>query len=291
MDLKTFLEETLGLVAAEARAKGLALSLEQDAGLPPGVLADSGRLRQVMLNLLGNAIKFTRSGGIEVKVDYVRDAECLRIAVADTGVGIPTKDRGRLFQRFSQVDGSNTREHGGAGLGLAISKGLVEMMGGEIGVESDAGRGATFWFTITAPVVALKPDTPPSKSENWESAPLKLLVVDDVAVNRELIMAMLAPFGLHLSEAVSGAEAVEAAMLSRYDLILMDVQMPGMDGLAATRAIRANSDQNRATPILAVSANVLSAQVEACHEAGMNGHIAKPIDPRDLLTQIATWTR
>jgi CheY-like chemotaxis protein/anti-sigma regulatory factor (Ser/Thr protein kinase) len=291
-ELSPFLNETLGLITAEAERKGLALKLEYADPVPAALEADSGRLRQVLLNLIGNAIKFTPKGGVTVTVAYKGSPDQqLKVVVTDTGPGISDEHLDRLFQRFSQIDGSNTREHGGAGLGLAISKGLVEMMGGEIGVESQPGRGASFWFTVAAPACETVTPPPSPSSEDWESGPLKVLVVDDVAVNRELIKAMLAPFDLELSEAGNGAEAVNAAMLNTYDLILMDLQMPGMDGLAATRAIRRNSESNRETPILAVSANVLPSQVEACRQAGMNDHIGKPINPSDLLGKIAAWTQ
>jgi PAS domain S-box-containing protein len=291
-DLAPFLEETLGLVSAEAARKGLALKLEIAEPKPARLTADSGRLRQVLLNLLGNAIKFTPAGSVTVNIAHETDlGGRLRVRVTDTGPGISGEHLDRLFQRFSQIDGSNSREHGGTGLGLSISKGLVEMMGGEIGVDSRPGQGASFWFTVAAPISEPAMAAEPPPDEDWERGPLKVLVVDDVAVNRELIKAMLAPFDLDLSEASNGADAVDAALRHSYDLILMDLQMPGMDGLAATRAIRANCEPNRSTPILAVSANVLPAQVEACLRAGMNDHIGKPIDPRDLLSKIAAWTQ
>jgi PAS domain S-box-containing protein len=289
-DPKAFVEETVELLRAQARAKGLALSVEASGALPAAVRADSGRARQVLLNLLGNAIKFTASGAVTVKVSYLADSGArLRIAVSDTGVGIPAERADRLFQRFSQVDGSIARRYGGTGLGLAICKSLTELMGGEIGVDSEIGRGSTFWFTIAAPTATLEAPAAADEAGDWTVGPARILVVDDTAVNRELVSALLSPFDVHLTEAASGAEAVNAALITAFDLILMDMQMPGMDGLAATRAIRATAELNRATPIVALSANVLPAQVAACHEAGMDDHIAKPIDPDELLGKIALW--
>jgi CheY-like chemotaxis protein len=245
----------------------------------------------VLLNLLNNAIKFTARGSVRLAVSYSADGGGrLRVSVSDTGVGVPEEALGRLFQRFSQVDGSTTRQYGGTGLGLAISKALVETMGGAIGVESHAGVGSTFWFHIAAPPANLTPSAIKPDDHGFEIAPARILVVDDVATNRELVRTMLSPFGHVVTEASGGAEAVQAAMHSVFDLILMDLQMPGMDGLAATRAIRSTCRLNQATPILAVSANVLPENQDACRAAGMDDHIAKPLDPAELLTKVSAWT-
>ena len=163
-------------------------------------------------------------------------------------------------------------------------------MGGEIGVESGEGRGSTFWLTIAAPAATLETPTAVEESGDLTLGPVRILIVDDTSVNRELVSAMLSPFDVHLTEAASGAEAVEAARGAAFDLILMDLQMPGMGGLAATRSIRSTSGLNRATPIVALSANVMPAQVAACRDAGMDDHIGKPIDPKELLGKIALWT-
>jgi CheY-like chemotaxis protein len=281
-ELATFLDETVDLVRPRAVEKGLTLRLELPPDVPAFLSADAARLRQVLLNLITNAVKFTAAGGVAVAAGY--DAGQLRVEVTDSGPGIPPDAARRLFLRFSQVDDSNTRAHGGSGLGLAICKGLVEMMGGEIGLQSLPHHGSTFWFTIPAAPMATTAGPPA-----FEARPLSILVVDDVAVNRELIGAMLAPFDIAVTTATGGAEAVEVACARAFDLILMDLQMPGMDGMAATKAIRANCDVNCTTPILAISANVLASQVEAARQAGMNDHIAKPINPTELLTKIGEW--
>jgi PAS domain S-box-containing protein len=286
-----FLEETIDLMRPRAADKGLTLRLELAADLPDRLVADAARLRQVLLNLLTNAVKFTSAGGVTVTAGY--DQGQLRVEVTDTGPGIAPDAAGRLFQRFSQLDDSNTRIHGGSGLGLAICKGLVEMMRGEIGLQSLPNAGSTFWFMVPAAaaarVVAATPGPAASDRSLDLEGQLSILVVDDVAVNRELICTMLAPFHFSVTTAASGVEAVEAACARAFDLILMDIQMPGMDGMAATKAIRANSDVNRTTPILAISANVLSPQVEAARRADMDDHIAKPINPTELLTKISEW--
>ncbi|HEV2363596.1 MAG TPA: ATP-binding protein [Caulobacteraceae bacterium] len=289
-DVPRFLEETADLVRGSANARGLEILVDLRKTAPRAVIGDAARLRQVMLNLLTNAVKFTDDGRVTVTADYLPDNERLIVAVSDTGAGIAPELAGRLFQRFSQIDPSNTRQHGGAGLGLAICKGLIEKMGGDIGVKSAPGAGSTFWFAIPAPLTDAQPmpaDEPPPEITVGRA---RILLVDDVAVNRELVIAMLGDFEVDIVEAVSGAEAVEASLQQRFDLVLMDVQMPGMDGLAAAAAIRANSEINRATPIVALSANVLPAHVEACLAAGMNDHVAKPVLPRQLLAAIARWT-
>jgi CheY-like chemotaxis protein len=210
--------------------------------------------------------------------------------VTDTGRGISPALQDRLFKRFSQVDGSINRGHGGAGLGLAICKGLVELMGGSIGVRSAPGRGSTFWFTLEAPPA----EQPRRDGEpNTFGPPLAahILVVDDVAVNRLLVRAMLEPLGYTLEEADSGQEAIAAAARQPFDLILMDLQMAGVDGLQATRQIRSTPGFNYDTPIVALSANVLAGQIAECRTAGMNDHLAKPIIPAALVSTIARWTQ
>ena len=285
--LQPLLDETLGLVRDEAGRKGLALDLEIDPTTPTHLLADPGRVGQVLVNLLNNAVKFTQAGGVVVRVAHAAGDEMLRVEVQDTGIGIPEALHGRLFQRFSQVDGSNARTFGGAGLGLAICKGLVELMGGEIGLKAREGEGSTFWFTLAAPA-ALPIRTCPDEAQPDLRAG-KVLVVDDIEANRDLVADLLAPHGLVLTMATGGQAAVEAARRERFDAILMDLQMPGMCGMAATRAIREGSDANRHTPILALSASVLPADVEACRAAGMDDHIAKPIDAADLVRKLARW--
>jgi CheY-like chemotaxis protein/anti-sigma regulatory factor (Ser/Thr protein kinase) len=282
----------MALVAAQAAAKGLDLRARLDVDLPASLEADSSRARQVLLNLLTNAIKFTDAGAVTVLASYLAGEQRLRLAVADTGCGVPHDKLDRLFERFSQVDGSVSRRHGGTGLGLAICKNLVELMGGEIEVESAQGAGSTFSFTIPAPLTVARRQreaAAPMDLAAADSDPAHILIVDDLPANRELVRVLLEAMGHTVKEVSNGDAAVAAAMGTRFDLILMDLQMPGTDGAAATRRIREASELNRRTPIVALSANVLADQVAQCHAAGMNDHIAKPIKLEELVEKVARW--
>jgi signal transduction histidine kinase/ActR/RegA family two-component response regulator len=287
---ETFIRETVELAGAQAQAKRIALRVStRRQRLPDALVADAPRLRQILLNLITNAIKFTERGGVRVFASYAETAQMLKIEVKDTGVGISAERLPMIFDRFSQADGSVNRRYGGTGLGLAICQGLAQAMGGEIGVESAEGRGSTFWFTIAARAASAV-EAPEGEETVRDQPPARILIVDDVAANRELVGAMLAAFGHRLAEAAGGAEAVEMASRAPFDLILMDMQMPGMDGLAATHAIRQSRTINRATPIIALSANVMPGQIEACLRAGMDDHVGKPIVPAELVAKVARWT-
>ena len=280
------------IVAAQAAAKGLTLTahIDEDA---PALVGDAPRLRQVLLNFLSNAIKFTREGAVELALTcQVEDDRCrLRVEVRDSGIGIDEEHIGALFTRFTQADASVSRQFGGTGLGLAISKQIVEAMGGQIGASSVAGEGSVFWFEVDLPraeewAATAEPDASPTLDR-----PIRALVVEDNAVNRELITTLLSPFGIEIDTACDGAEAVEAVGRRSYDVILMDMQMPVMDGLTATRRIRALADRDAArTPIIAMTANVLPEQVARCREAGMDDHLGKPINLPLLLQALDRWT-
>jgi len=299
VNVAEFVRLTVDLLGAQAEAKGLHLEVQIAPDTPSWVLLDSGRVRQILLNLAGNALKFTETGRISVSL-APDGPGALKFMVTDSGPGISLDLRGRLFERFSQVDGSISRDHGGTGLGLAISKGLVDLMGGSIGVEFVSHTGSIFWFTLPAPLAtdplavaapAAKPGVQRTVDLSAPRAPVHILLVDDVPVNRVLVRAMLEPLGYSFEDAASGREAVDAAMARPFDLILMDLQMPGMGGLEAARAIRATAEINRDTPIVALSANVMAEQIADCYAAGMNDHLAKPISPANLLATVARWTQ
>jgi PAS domain S-box-containing protein len=290
LSVRRLVDETVGLIAIQAAAKGLQLHAELDAGAPELVVGDIARIRQVLLNFLSNAVKFTEKGAVTVKTSWRRGrgGGRLKLSVMDTGAGIARSNVGRLFERFSQAEVSINRTHGGTGLGLAISKGIVELMGGKIGVKTRPGQGSTFWFELPMQTAAASPAA--GEAETRIDCPqLRLLVVDDTAVNRELVRLMLQPLGLQIEEACGGAEGVKAAMTQPFDLILMDVRMPGVDGLEATRVIRAASEANRLTPILALTADVQPENAAACRAAGMNDILAKPIVAGELIAEIVHW--
>ena len=281
------------LLAEQASAKGLALSVRTEGEVRP-LTGDSARLRHVMLNFLSNALKFTQVGGVSVTVHQAPagpDADRLRVEVADTGIGLAPEQVDHLFDRFTQADASVSREYGGTGLGLAIAKRNLDLMGGLIGAESRLGEGATFWFELVLPRAEALVEEVEAVAPEALERPLRLLLVEDVAVNRELILTLLRPFEIEIETAENGALAVEAMETGAYDLVLMDVQMPVMDGLTATRAIRARgTTAARATPIIAMTANVLPEQVETCLAAGMDDHLGKPISPAALLAVLSRWS-
>ncbi|TWA86324.1 PAS domain S-box-containing protein [Azospirillum brasilense] len=285
--IRDLIANCAAVLRLEAEAKGLTLHAAVAPDVPEWLSGDPDRLRQVVLNLLANAVKFTEHGGVGLTIVKIADTPAgphLTINVTDTGIGIPTDRQGQLFQRFSQID----RSRGGTGLGLAISRRLVEMMGGTVGVQSQAGVGSTFWLSLV-----LRESDPPARGRPPCAAdllvvrrPLRILLAEDLAMNRELTVAMLRGVGHRVDTVTDGRQAVQAVQRGVYDLVLMDVHMPEMDGHAATRAIRALPPPVGAIPILAMSASALPDEVRRCQDAGMNGHIAKPVDRRAMLVAI-----
>ncbi|MBK1658831.1 hybrid sensor histidine kinase/response regulator [Paracraurococcus ruber] len=281
----TLLRQCLALSEAPAAAKGLRLLLDLDPALPPWLSGDVTRIRQVLGNLLSNAVKFTERGGVTLRA-RVQDAPRpglvgLRLEVQDTGIGIPIASQSRLFTLFEQAEGG--RRFGGTGLGLAVSRRLMKAMGGRIGVRSEPGLGSIFWADLALPVAAAP--APAERGGAEPGPPLAILVVDDVAANRVLISAYLSAAGHAVTLASGGVEAVAIAERRRFDAIVMDVNMPGMDGLEATRRLRAGSGPNLRTPILALTAGATSDDRQRTQAAGMSLHLTKPVD-RLMLLQV-----
>ena len=278
--------EALLMFAPLAQDKGISLDFEQLGDLPPHVQLDPHRLRQILLNLIGNAIKFTDAGSVGLSVSHDTAVSALSVSVRDTGSGMDEQQCSRLFQRFSQVDASSTRKHGGTGLGLAICKGLSEAMGGAITVTSLVGSGSAFSFTVSAPVVALTQDRVTEASESvFDLDGLRLLVVDDNPINREIVSTLIGRLGVEVFEAASGSEAITIAGQLPFDIILMDLRMPGMDGEQAALAIKSQPGPNQSVPILGFSAD---AQVELGDMPGFDGLVAKPIVLIELIKAIAS---
>ncbi|WP_426216430.1 PAS domain S-box protein [Methylobacterium sp. NFXW15] len=286
--LSLLIDNTLSIVRGFAQTKGLALAVTADPAIPAWVRGDEDRLRQVLLNLLNNAIKFTPSGRVDLAISLSgtrNDTVDLDFRVSDTGIGIPADKQDRLFRRFSQVDGSYRRAHDGTGLGLSICKSLVELMGGAIRVESAEGKGASFSFTICLPR-AEAPAQTQSAVENRVRISRRLLLAEDVPLNQDLARAILESEGHVVDVVADGAAAVRAVETNAYDVVLMDVQMPVMDGVSATRAIRALDGAKAGIPIIALTANVLPQQVAEFRAAGMGGHVGKPFARVELLDAI-----
>jgi CheY-like chemotaxis protein len=292
------LSSVVDLFAPLAHDKGLQLSMEFDPSLPAWVKGDAGRIRQVLLNLIGNAVKFTDSGHVKVRAKrepgLSDDRPGLSLEVEDTGIGISPEALPRLFTPFFQADQSNRRRFGGSGLGLVISKRLTEAMGAELYVESEPGRGSTFLFKLPLEPLSHSPGALLSEmAASHLPAPLKgkVLLVEDNPVNRTLAVAMLNRLGIEPTEAENGLAALQAMDGTSFDMVLMDCQMPVMDGFEATRAIRAREHGQLVTrtPIVAITANALSGDSERCLQAGMDAYLAKPYTLKALRATLAPW--
>jgi signal transduction histidine kinase/CheY-like chemotaxis protein len=289
-DLEDLCRSTLELFAPQAGAKDLELDFRMDSvtsALMPALLIDPDRVRQILLNMVGNAVKFTSTGGVRVTAAWNARSERLRVSVSDTGAGIPVDKLDQLFQRFSQIDGSATRNHGGTGLGLAICKGLCEAMGGSVGAESTLGRGSRFWFEIAAPAVHATETAPAAKVATITASldGLRVMVADDHPANRELAKLFLTGMGAQVIEAEDGVEAVTLAGQERFDLILMDLRMPRMGGHDAMKAIRTGHTLCGDTPILAYTADGDGDSPRLMAE-GFAGVVAKPLVSGDFLRTV-----
>jgi CheY-like chemotaxis protein/HPt (histidine-containing phosphotransfer) domain-containing protein len=296
IDVQSVAAACIELVRPDAEQKRLVLSLDASAGAPRHIVADAMRLQQILVNLLGNAVKFTSAGSVAVRVLPVPDDCGVRIEVADTGPGIPADQRARLFQDFARLDNAATRGAEGAGLGLALSARLAAFMDGRMGLEDRPGGGSIFWLELPttnagaalamAPGVAGLPAPDGEGESEGESRAMTILVVDDILMNRDIAGSILAAAGHHVTCVEGGAEAITAVAATGFDVVLMDVRMPEMDGLEATRRIRALEGPHRHVPILALTAQAFTEQIAECRRAGMNGHLGKPFDADSLLAAV-----
>jgi signal transduction histidine kinase/CheY-like chemotaxis protein len=295
--LATKLQAIHAMLKPVAEDKSLAFWLKLDPNLPQRVISDPLRLQQILVNLIGNAMKFTQYGAISLKVSLRQDGQLL-FEVIDTGIGISEAGQKKLFKAFSQVDGSSTRSFGGTGLGLVISKQLVDLLGGEIGFESVEGKGSRFYFAIPfelaeAQVESVKAETDERSDKQQKPAvaldQAKVLVVEDNAINQKLMLALLAKIGIKADLAEQGEQALEKLAQQAYDIVLMDCQMPIMDGYEATRQLRAQDGLNHGVPVIAVTANAMLGDRELCLQAGMDDYLTKPVNPALLKTTLEKW--
>ena len=305
-DLRSVIHEVEDLLAPEAREKKLTFGTDVADDLPQRLVGDAGRLRQILTNLVGNAIKFTGRGSVEIRARLLRqedDRASFRIEVRDTGIGIPPERHAAVFQRFVQAESDTMRRYGGTGLGLAISRQLVELMGGRIGLDSRPGTGSAFWVEFELPVAVAAvgargsygkdPDGGASGAQDDPPAVplgLRVLVAEDNRISQTITLKMLERLGCHADAVANGSEALEALARIHYDAVLMDVQMPEMDGLEATTEIRRlEAGTGRRIPIVAVTAHAMKGDRERCLAAGMDVYVSKPVCPADLARALGRW--
>ncbi len=292
--LEHALREIVSLFTHRAREKHLELSCRYNAGVPMHFVGDPGRIRQIVVNLVGNALKFTTQGSVAIQVDYYDGF--IYLSVIDSGIGIPREKQHLLFEKFSQADASTTRKFGGTGLGLAISKQLARLMGGDIGVDSEPGKGSTFWVRLPLRLASQDEvsrgelnteekqptfDTSLAALQEACGGPWKILVAEDNPVNQRVAARLLQKLGCQVDVASNGAEAIEKWQAAAYDLIFMDCQMPDVDGFAATTQIRALENGVR-IPVVALTANAMKGDRERCLESGMDDYVVKPVDASRL---------
>lgn len=308
--LSQLVKEVNTLLSVRVDSSKVVLNVEMDAAMPDTYLGDPGRVRQILFNLVGNAIKFTREGYICVRASLNAEGHP-RIEVEDTGSGIPEEYQDYIFDKFTQADESPTRKYGGTGLGLAICRKLARMMGGEIGVRSEPGKGSTFWFTLDLPPcdaslvpdaesrrgVAVLPEKQQAGSVPVVNSPpvseldgMTVLVAEDNPLNQKLILRMLEKLGCQAELATDGEEAVQKSAAADYALVIMDLQMPGVDGLEATQRIRERERQQGGhLPIVALTANAMQGDREKCLQAGMDDYLIKPVSPEALQEVLARY--
>jgi signal transduction histidine kinase/ActR/RegA family two-component response regulator len=300
--LRGIVDDLVALLGPQATKKGLVLSAELSPDLPPRVVGDPQRLRQVLMNLVGNGLKFTEHGAVRISVSRVSRPDSddsrdrgnhvgVRFAVVDTGVGIAEADLTRIFEAFTQVDGSVTRRFGGTGLGLAISSELVRLMGGRLDVVSTPAQGSTFSFVLELGIPAAA-SIPAERAPAAQAAgPLSVLIAEDGEINQVVVRSILERAGHRVTVVETGRAAVDALARAHFDIVLMDLQMPDMDGLEATARIRAGETSGRRVPVIALTARAMEGDRERCLAAGMDGFLSKPISPDVLLAALATHAR
>ncbi len=296
-DARKAIGDTIELLHRKAKQKGIEIVKIVQQDVPLVLRGDPGRLRQMLMNLIGNAVKFTERGDIIVRVSMFSTSEThvtLKISVSDTGIGISEEAQEQLFRPFTQADGSTTRKYGGTGLGLAICRQLTEMMGGSIGVESKVGAGSTFWFTAVLEKCSEEHGDPsPAYKGGRRKLPdnLNVMVVEDNLVNQKVAMRMLQKLGCDPNVTVNGLEAIEALKKKKYDIVLMDCMMPELDGFEATKEIRSSFDKNSQPIIIAMTASILQSERDRCFDVGMDDYLPKPIDMETLFVTMMKWVK
>jgi CheY-like chemotaxis protein len=291
-NLRGVVEDVVALLGPQARNKGLILRSDVSGDIPPRLVGDPQRLRQVLMNLVGNGLKFTETGEIRIEVSPAEASSrarqrAVRFAVVDTGIGIAETDLSRIFEAFTQVDGSATRRVGGTGLGLAISAQLVRLMGGRLDVVSAPARGSSFSFVLEFDIPATV-SLPSQRAPLAQPVrPLAVLLAEDGKINQLLVKRILERAGHSVTIVETGAQAVDAVARSHYDIVLMDIQMPDMDGLEATARIRARATNGHRVSVIALTAYAMQGDRERCLAAGMDGYLSKPVRPEALLASLA----
>ena len=293
-NLSDTINEVIDLLEIKAKGKGIKLYTSFESHIPNAYIGDQARLKQILINLTNNAIKYTKEGSVTIKIDskeVSKEEYILKFNVIDTGIGISKQGQDKLFKAFSQIDSTTTRKYGGTGLGLAIAKNLSALMGGEIGVDSEEGKGSTFWFTAkikrNAKISDFVQKPHPTKTENLK--PLKILLVEDNLLNQKFAIATLKKEGHKVEIAENGELALNMFIQNKYDLILMDIQMPIMDGLEATKEIRKIEMERKVKDpikIIAITAYVMERDRSMCLGAGMSEYLAKPFKPNELIDLI-----